>query len=82
MSKVEYECIVYDRDSDIAYGAEFDNREDAQAQVDEYRQLLADNGEEDLYSYIEVGKQLIDDDGEPIDNTYKVIKTYSTRKGW
>lgn len=71
---IEYTCSVLNRDSDIIYSASEKDLESARKRVDYYRQLVRDNGEEDMMSYIEITKDKLDDDDEIISS--QVIETH------
>lgn len=71
---IEYTCSVLNRDSDITYSASEKDLESARKRVDYYRQLVRDNGEEDIMSYIEITKDKLDDDDEIISS--QVIETH------
>lgn len=72
--KVEYSCNCINNDGDITYGAEFDTMDEAIKYVDHYKELISNNGEEDIHSHIEVCKDIVDEDGNIL--SHKVIKMF------
>jgi len=72
--QIDYSCDCINREGDITYGSEFDTLEEALKQVNHYKELISNNGEEDEHSHIEVSKNTIDEEGNII--SHKVIKTF------
>ena len=72
---IEYTCSVLNRDSDIMYSASEESLEAARKRINYYRELVRNNGEEDIVNYIEITKDRLDEDGEIISS--KVIETHS-----
>lgn len=72
---IEYTCQCFNRDNDITYGIECDTYEEAKNKVDHYRKLIADNGEVDQHSHIEVSKDIVNSEGDVLD--HKVLNIYS-----
>lgn len=72
---IDYACECINKEGDVTYGAEFDTIDEAIKQVDHYRELIKNNGEEDEHSHIEISKETVDEEGNIL--SHKVIKTYN-----